>query len=142
MKADCANCPHHACYTRGANCTGVKEEEIRKAYTEEERKIMEAAAYVEGTYYSDICRLQETAEFAKRMGYKKLGFLGGMLASNYDVKTVFIDAFLKLIKIDLADAKWFFDSLEKYAQKHDVTFVLSVSADPEALPDFCKGYII
>lgn len=71
-----------------------------------------------------------------------LGFLGGMLASNYDVKTVFIDAFLKLIKIDLADAKWFFDSLEKYAQKHDVTFVLSVSADPEALPDFCKGYII
>ena len=36
----------------------------------------------------------------------------------------------------------FFDSLEKYAQKHDVTFVLSVSADPEALPDFCKGYII
>ena len=75
-------------------------------------------------------------------GYTKLGFLGGMLASNYDVKTVFIDAFLKLIKIDLADAKWFFDSLEKYAQKHDVTFVLSVSADPEALPDFCKGYII
>ena len=79
---------------------------------------------------------------AVKMGYKKLGFLGGMLASNYDVKTVFIDAFLKLIKIDLADAKWFFDSLEKYAQKHDVTFVLSVSADPEALPDFCKGYII
>ena len=71
-----------------------------------------------------------------------IAFLGGMLASNYDVKTVFIDAFLKLIKIDLADAKWFFDSLEKYAQKHDVTFVLSVSADPEALPDFCKGYII
>ena len=73
MKADCANCPHHACYTRGANCTGVKEEEIHKAYTEEERKIMEAAAYVEGTYYSDICRLQETAEFARAMGYKKLG---------------------------------------------------------------------
>ena len=79
---------------------------------------------------------------AVKLGYTHLGFLGGMLASNYDVKTVFIDAFLKLIKIDLADAKWFFDSLEKYAQKHDVTFVLSVSADPEALPDFCKGYII
>ena len=81
-------------------------------------------------------------EVDRAVGYRKLGFLGGMLASNYDVKTVFIDAFLKLIKIDLADAKWFFDSLEKYAQKHDVTFVLSVSADPEALPDFCKGYII
>ena len=71
-----------------------------------------------------------------------LGFLGGMLASNYDISTIFIDAFLKLIKIDLADAGWFFTSLEQYGQKHDVTFVLSVSADPETLPDFAKGYVI
>ena len=71
-----------------------------------------------------------------------LGFLGGMLASNYDISTIFIDAFLKLIKIDLAAADWFFASLEEYGQKHDVTFVLSVRADPETLPDFAKGYVI
>ncbi len=71
-----------------------------------------------------------------------LGFLGGMLASNYDIGTIFIDAFLKLVKIDLADAEWFFTSLEQYGQKHDVTFVLSVSADPETLPEFVKGYVI
>ena len=71
-----------------------------------------------------------------------LGFLGGMLASNYDISTIFIDAFLKLIKIDVTAADWFFTSLEQYGQKHDVTFVLSVSADPEALPEFCKGYVI
>ena len=87
-------------------------------------------------------RFVNVEEYSVSSAEMFLGFLGGMLASNYDVKTVFIDAFLKLIKIDIADAKWFFDSLEKYAQKHDVTFVLSVSADPEALPDFCKGYII
>ncbi|MBQ8201021.1 MAG: twitching motility protein PilT [Clostridia bacterium] len=71
-----------------------------------------------------------------------LGFLGGMLASNYDISTVFIDAFLKLIKIDVTAADWFFASLEEYGQKHDVTFVLSVSADPDTLPDYCKGYVI
>ncbi len=71
-----------------------------------------------------------------------LGFLGGMLASNYDISTIFIDAFLKLVNIDLAGADWFFSSLEAYGQKHDVTFVLSVSADPEQLPDFCKPYVI
>ena len=27
-------------------------------------------------------------------------------------------------------------------KKHDVTFVLSVSADPEALPEFCKDFVI
>jgi len=73
MKADCANCPHHACYVHGTNCTGVPHEEVGAAYTEEELAIMKAAAYVEATYYSNICRLEETAEFAKAMGYKKLG---------------------------------------------------------------------
>ena len=73
MKADCANCPTHACYTKGVNCTGVAEEEVKQAYTEEELKIMQAAAYVEGTFYSNITRLQEIGEFARTMGYKKLG---------------------------------------------------------------------
>ena len=73
---------------------------------------------------------------------KLLGFLCGMLASNYDISTIFVDAFLKLVKIDVAESGWFFESLESYGKKHDVTFVLSVSADPEAMPEFCKAYII
>ncbi len=71
-----------------------------------------------------------------------LGFLGGMLASNYDISTIFVDAFLKLVKTDIAEAGWFIEKLEEYGKKHDVTFVLSVSADPETLPDFCKTYLI
>ena len=71
-----------------------------------------------------------------------LGFLAGMLASNYDISVIFIDAFIKLIGVNVAEADWFFASLEKYGQKHDVTFVLSVSADPETLPDFAKAYVI
>jgi uncharacterized metal-binding protein len=73
MRCKCADCPTHACYTKGVNCTGVSHEEVKNFYTDEEKKIMQAAAYVEGTFYSSICRLQETAEFAKAMGYKKLG---------------------------------------------------------------------
>ena len=71
-----------------------------------------------------------------------LGFLGGMLASNYDISTIFVDAFLTLVQIDVAESGWFFESLESYGKKHDVTFFLSVSADPEAMPEFCKAYII
>lgn len=73
MKTKCATCTHHACYTKGTNCTGVPEEEVIAVYTDEEKKLMEAAAYVEGTFYSNITRIQETAEFAKAMGYKRLG---------------------------------------------------------------------
>lgn len=73
MKCDCANCSTHACYTKGVNCTGLDREEAKAAYTEDELAIMRAAAYVEGTFYSNITRLQEIGEFAKAMGYKKLG---------------------------------------------------------------------
>ena len=50
MKCKCATCPTHACYTKGVNCTGVPHEEVKAAYTEEELKLMHAAAYVEGTF--------------------------------------------------------------------------------------------
>ena len=71
-----------------------------------------------------------------------LGFLCGMLSSNYDIGNIFIDAFLKLLKTDIADAEWFFKTLEVLCAKHEVNFVLSVSADPDELPEFVKGYII
>ena len=74
MKGKCASCTHHACYTKGINCTELTSDEVTAAYSDEELKIMEAAAYVEGTFYGNITRLQETAEFAKSMGYKRLGF--------------------------------------------------------------------
>ena len=71
-----------------------------------------------------------------------LGFLCGMLSSNYDIGTIFIDAFLKLIKIDLAEADWFFASMNELCTKHNVDFVLSVSADPAELPEALKAYLI
>ena len=43
-------------------------------------------------------RFVNVEEYSVSSAEMFLGFLGGMLASNYDVKTVFIDAFLKLIK--------------------------------------------
>lgn len=71
-----------------------------------------------------------------------LGFLSGMLSQNFDIGTIFIDAFVKLCRTDLHDAGFVFDAMKELAQKHQVKFVLSVSAAPEELPDFMKQYII
>ena len=59
MKAKCSECQSYACYTKGVNCTGVSKDVIKEAYNEDEKKIMQAAAYVEGTFYSNVCRLQD-----------------------------------------------------------------------------------
>ena len=89
-----------------------------------------------------VVRFVNVTDYHVKSAQMFLGFLGGMLASNYDISVIFIDAFLKLIGMDVTEADWFFASLEQYGQKHDVTFVLSVSADPETLPDFAKAYVI
>ncbi len=71
-----------------------------------------------------------------------IGFLCGILSSNYDVGTVFIDAFLKLCHNDLAHTEPVVRVLAGLGASHNVDFVLSVSADPEELPDFLKQYLI
>ena len=71
-----------------------------------------------------------------------LGFLGGMLASNYDVGVIFVDAFIKLTHTELANAKPIIDTLEELGEKHRVKFVLSVSEDPALLPEYMQGYVI
>ena len=71
-----------------------------------------------------------------------IGFLCGMLSQNFDVGTIFIDAFTKLCKTDLNEAEWLFKAMAELSEKHNVNFVCSVSADPEALPPFAKQYLI
>lgn len=73
MIGDCADCKNHICAAKGISCTKVDEKQIINSYSEEEHTIMQAAAFVEATYYSQLTRLEETAEFARQMGYKKLG---------------------------------------------------------------------
>ena len=71
-----------------------------------------------------------------------IGFLCGMLSSNFDVGTVFVDAFLKLAHKELAETEPIVNALVELSAKHNVDFVLSLSADPAELPDFLKQYAI
>ena len=71
-----------------------------------------------------------------------IGFVCGILSSNFDVGTVFVDAFLKLCHADLAGTEPVVRVLAELSAKNNVDFVLSLSADPEELPDFMKQYLI
>ena len=71
-----------------------------------------------------------------------VGFLCGMLSQNFDITTVFVDGYRKMVREELAQHEDVFNSLAELGKKHGVTFVLSVSEDPEALPGFMKQYLI
>ena len=71
-----------------------------------------------------------------------IGFMCGIISSNFDLGTVFVDAFLKLCHTELAETGPVVEALAELGSKHDVDFVLSLSADPDELPDFLKKYVI
>ena len=70
------------------------------------------------------------------------GFLAGAVSQNFDMGLILIDAFKKLIKLDLKDTESFFLRLESISEKHNVDFVLSISEAQDELPEFIKKYVI
>lgn len=70
------------------------------------------------------------------------GFLCGMLAQNFDINVIFIDAFLKLVKTDVANIETFFTRLEALSLRHNVRFVISVNVDDAETPEYLKKYLI
>ena len=65
----------------------------------------------------------------------------GILAGNYDMKQLFIDGFLRLVKSDIADLEAFFARLDEITHRHGVDVVISVSAKDEETPEYLKKYI-
>ena len=71
-----------------------------------------------------------------------MGFICGILAGNYDMKQLFIDGFLRLVKSEMADLEPFFVKLEDITHRHGVDVVITASAKDDTVPEFLKKYIV
>lgn len=94
----CAKCTHRKCYLEGQNCTKITAAEVKDAYVGERLKLMKSAACTEGRFYNNLTRLEETAEFCKFMGYKKIG-MAFCLGLNQEAKLI-EQYFAKFFTID------------------------------------------
>lgn len=70
------------------------------------------------------------------------GFLAGILAGNYDISVIYIDAFLKLLKADATQVSGFFAKLEKLVANAGCDMVISFSEDAENAPEEIRKYAI
>ena len=71
------------------------------------------------------------------------GLICGVHAGNYDITHFFIDNFYKLVNDKSMDALLVFISwLEKFSTTEKISFVLSISADPDFAPEAVKKFII
>ncbi len=83
-KLSCASCGVHNCFRKDkkfpefcltVNTPKEEIEAVNEIYKEspEDRKLAISAAEIEGTFYGKITRVEEIAEFAKKIGAKKIG---------------------------------------------------------------------
>ena len=87
-------------------------------------------------------RFVDVKDFKIDSGDALYGMLCGMVSQNYDIEAVFIDAFLKIVKMDVTELKDLMDKISALSEANDFKAVIIISADPEQAPDFLKPYII
>ena len=88
-------------------------------------RLIEAGSYDIGSY-----------EFLK-------GLICGVHAGNYDITHFFIDNFYKLVGDKSVEAlEAFLVWLEKFSNQENISFIVSISADPETVSEKVRGYIL
>ena len=86
-------------------------------------------------------RFVDASEYAVKGTDKFYGFICGLAAQDFDLDTIFVDAFLRIVDAKMDELEDFFAELEKVLEMHKIDMVLSVSEDPEALPEFAKAWV-
>ena len=87
-------------------------------------------------------RFMNATEYDLNNDQMFIGFLTGVVAQNFDVGLILIDAFKKLVQQDISQTEPLFQRLAKISEKHNVDFVLSISEAPADLPEFIQKYVI
>ena len=86
-------------------------------------------------------RFVDASEYAVKGPEKFYGFICGLAAQDFDLDTIFVDAFLRIVDAKMDELEGFFTELVKVLDTHKIDLVLSVSEDPENLPEYAKAWV-
>ncbi len=87
-------------------------------------------------------RFVDASEYSVKGQDSFYGFLAGILAGNYDISVIYVDAFLKLVKADAADLVNFFAKLETLVANAGCDMIISFSDDAANVPESIRKYQI
>lgn len=71
-----------------------------------------------------------------------IGFIYGIMSSNYDIEAIFIDSILRHADIAIRDLPEFLRRLQVISEKSGIEFIVSLSADLEELDASVRQYEI
>ncbi|MCE5234494.1 MAG: twitching motility protein PilT [Clostridiaceae bacterium] len=87
-------------------------------------------------------RFIDASEFHIDCPEKFTGFLAGLAAQDFDLEYIFIDGFRKIVRHPLETLPGLFEELEAFSKERGVKIIFSISANPETLPEFLRGYFL
>lgn len=70
------------------------------------------------------------------------GFLGGMLAMDYDLEKIYIDSLYKLIQFDKENLSSFYEELTKIANKSECKIFINLGYNLDEIPAELKEHSI
>lgn len=86
-------------------------------------------------------RMTDTTDFDIANYSEFEGFICGIISGNYDITNIFVDGLFKVVNGDDLDGlENFLTRLEKISVKFDISFVLTLSIDADAAPDYVKNF--
>ena len=62
-----------------------------------------------------------------------IGFIYGIIRSDHDIETIFIDSILKHADVSMGDLPEFINRLKAISEIYDLDFVVSISAEKEEM---------
>ena len=84
----------------------------------------------------------DTEEYGIKGAYLFLGFVSGMVASNFDLERIYVDGFLKHMDRPITELEDLFIRLKAFCEQHRIDLILSVSADKEEIPAFMQEFLV
>jgi len=91
-------------------------------------------------YQIRVVCMEEYEEITNSDEY--IGFLYGIISSDHDIEVIFIDSILKHADVKLSDLPEFLSRLKDISEKHEIEFIVSISAAAEELGDIVSQYEI
>jgi len=70
------------------------------------------------------------------------GFLCGVISQNFDITHIFVDRVTRLVSDDLVALSHFINLVKELSEKFNVSFTITLSADPKDIPESIAEYSI
>ncbi|MBQ3114556.1 MAG: hypothetical protein IJC06_00315 [Clostridia bacterium] len=87
-------------------------------------------------------RMSDISDFSIKSYASLAGFISGIVSRDYDITHIFIDSITKLTGLPVAQSDEFFNDIEAIAQKFNIKFTITVSADKKEATEKIKGYLV